>query len=183
MGLASEINALAPQVRQISPGTQVFVSFQADQANGVLGSTGGIDHFALIDQFDIDALGLSSYPVFAFDDPSEVPDDYFTVFDNATDLPLLMVEGGWTSANVPWSTGTPQQQVDFFTRFETLLDGVNAVAWVMLSFTDLDIDSFGLTPERALGLSNFAHMGIVDTELARKPSYAEWARIFGRPLR
>lgn len=181
--ILSMINALAPQVRQISPGTQVFVSFQVDQANGRLGSTGGIDHFALIDQFDIDALGLSSYPVFAFNDPSEVPDDYFTSFDNATDLPLLMVEGGWSSVDVPWSTGTPQKQADFFTRFETLLDGVNAVAWVMLTFTDLDIDSFGLTPERALTLSNFAHMGIMDTELRRKPSYAEWERIFGRPLR
>ncbi|GMR12799.1 MAG: hypothetical protein BMS9Abin29_0992 [Gemmatimonadota bacterium] len=177
------INSLAPQIRQISPGTQVFVSFQADQANGRLGPTGGIDHFALIDQFDIDALGLSSYPGFVFDDPSEVPDDYFSVFDDATDLPLLMVEGGWSSADVPWSAGTPQQQVDFFTRFETLLDGVDAVAWVMLTFTDLDIGSLGLTPERALTLSNFAHMGILDSELRRKPSYAEWERIFERPLR
>ncbi len=47
----------------------------------------------------------------------------------------------------------------------------------------LDIDSFGLTPERALGLSNFARMGIMDSELRRKPSYSEWERIFGRPLR
>ena len=76
--------------------------------------------------------------------------------------------------------GLPQPRG--WTRFETLLDGVNAVAWVMLSFTDLDIDSFGLSPERALGLSNFAHMGIVDTELQLKPSYAEWERIFRRPL-
>jgi hypothetical protein len=34
------INDLAPQVQAASPGTQVFVSFQADQANGVLPPVG-----------------------------------------------------------------------------------------------------------------------------------------------
>lgn len=33
------------------------------------------------------------------------------------------------------------------------------------------------------GTSNFAHMGIVDTELRRKEAYSEWARVFARPLR
>lgn len=177
------INTLSPQVRQISPASQVFVSFQADQANGVLGSTGGIDHFALIDDFDVDALGLSSYPVFAFDDPSEVPADYFAVFDQATALPLIMVEGGWSSENVPWSQGTPDQQRRFFTVYEGLLDGVDAEAWVMLTFTDIDFNNFGLPPDRALGLSNFGFMGILDVDLQRKPSYVEWARTFARPLR
>lgn len=175
------VNTLAPQVRQLSPGSSVFVSFQADQANGRLGDP-IIDHFALIDDFDIDALGLSSYPVFAFATPADVPDDYFTTFDDATDLPLLYVEGGWSSENVPWGSGSPQAQVDYFTRYEELLDGVEAELWVMLTFTDLDIPSFGLPPDRALTLSNFAFMGILDAELRRKPSYAEWARIFDRPL-
>ena len=54
------VNTLAPVVRQRSPATKVFVSFQVDEANGALGQD-SIDHFALIDDFDIDALGLSSY--------------------------------------------------------------------------------------------------------------------------
>lgn len=175
------INDLAPQVRAAGPGTQVFVSFQADQANGVLGEP-VIDHFALIDDFDIDALGLSSYPVFVFDTPADVPADYFQVFDDATDLPLIMVEGGWSSAVTSATNGTPQEQVDFFTRYEALLDGVDARLWVMLTFTDIDIPALGLDPDRAASLSNFAHMGIMDVELGRKPAYAEWARIYRRPL-
>ena len=175
------INTLAPQVRQISPQTQVFVSFQADQANGRLGQTGGIDHFALIDDYDIDALGLSSYPVFAFDDPSEIPADYFDAFDAATDLPLLFVEGGWSSEDVPWSSGTPAQQIVFFQHYEQLLDAVNAEVWVMLTCADLDVASFGLDAETTAGLSNFAFMGIVGPDLKRKPSYEEWEGIFARP--
>jgi hypothetical protein len=174
------INTLAPQVRQLSPASKVFVSFQVDEANGAFGDP-LIDHFALIDEFDIDALGLSSYPVFAFDTPEQIPSDYFVRFDQATLLPLLMVEGGWSSAPVPWSNGTPEQQIDFVSRYEELLDDVAADVWVMLTFTDLDIPALGLPPDRAATLSNFAFMGILDADLARKPAYAEWERIFERP--
>ncbi len=175
------VNDLAPQVRQRSPSTKVFVSFQADEANGRLGPE-PVDNFALIDDFDIDALGLSSYPVFAFDSPAEIPDDYFQAFRDATDLPLILVEGGWSSADVPWGHGTPDGQVGFLNRFEELLDGVQAKTWVMLTFTDLDVNALGLDPDRAAGLSNFAHMGLLDTDLRRKPAYAVWQRIFERPL-
>ncbi len=175
------INELAPEVRAISPGTQVFVSFQADEAYGAFGDP-IIDHYALIDDFDIDALGLSSYPVFAFETPQEIPADYFAAFAAATELPLVFVEGGWNSRDTQLTRGTPQEQVDFFTRYETLLDGVGARLWVMLTFTDLDIASLGLPPDRAATLSNFAFMGIVDENLARKPAFAEWERIFARPL-
>lgn len=180
-GILDLVNTLAPQVRQRSPGTTVFVSFQADEANGMFGDP-IIDHFALIADFDIDALGLSSYPVFAFETPADVPADYFTAFDQATDLPLLLVEGGWNSESTQLTTGTPQEQVDYFTRYEELLDGVAAELWVLLTFTDLDIPALGLPPDRALTLSNFAYMGILDVDLRRKLAYAEWARIFARPL-
>lgn len=179
--LRDMINGLAPAVRAVSPGSRVFVSFQADEANGVLVDP-VIDHFALVDDFDVDALGLSSYPVFAFDDPAEVPDDYLEAFDEATDLPLLMVEGGWSSADVPWAEGTPARQAAWFRRYEELLDDVGARLWVGLTFTDLDVGTFGLPPERAEGLSNFARMGLLDTELRRKPAYAVWAAIHDRPL-
>lgn len=176
------VNTLAPQVREASPSTKVFVSFQVDEANGGNGRIDPIiDHLALIDDYDIDGLGLSSYPIFFFDSPDDVPADWFERFDDATDLPLLMVEGGWSSENVPWSNGSPQQQVDFLKKYEALLDGIDAEAWVMLTFTDLDIAALGLPADRAEGLSNFARMGILDRNLQRKPAYAEWLRIFERP--
>jgi hypothetical protein len=175
------VNTLAPQVRTLSPATRVFLSFQIDEANGVLVDP-IIDHFELIDDYDIDGLGLSSYPVFAFDTPADIPDDYLDGFDQATNLPLLMVEGGWTSENVPWANGTPGEQVDFLERYEFLLDRAGAEAWVMLTFTDLDIPALGLSEERANGLSNFSRMGIVNIDLQRKPSYGVWERIFHRPF-
>ena len=163
------VNDLAPQVRELSPSSSVFVSFQADEANGRFGPE-PVDNLTLIDDFDIDALGLSSYPVFFFNQPSDIPSDYFTRFAKATDLPLLFVEGGWSSADVPGSPGTPEQQVAFLDRYEELLDGIQAKVWVMLTFED-----------QADAPPDFAHMGIVDAGLRRKPAYAAWNRIFDRP--
>jgi hypothetical protein len=78
-----------------------------------------------------------------------------------------VVEGGWSSRNnVPLSDGTPQQQVEFFTKYEALLDSIEAEAWVLLTFTDLDIGALDLSPDRAAGLSSFAYMGILDANLS-----------------
>jgi hypothetical protein len=178
--LVDLVNTLSPEVRSLSPGTKLFVSFQVEDAWGKFGGR-GIDQFALIDDFDIDALGLSSYPVFVFPTPADIPADYLKRFRDATSLPLIMVEGGWGSENSSLFQSTPQEQADFFRRYETLLDGVNARLWVMLVFADLDIPALRLPPARAAGLAPFAHMGIVDSDLNPKPAYDVWKEVFARP--
>ena len=52
----------------------------------------------------------------------------------------------------------------------------------MLIFADFDVASFGLPPDREASLSNFAFMGIVDSELQLKPSFSVWEEILSRPL-
>ena len=174
------VNDLSPRVRAASPGTETFVSFQADQAYGLPGFPRTIDHFALIEDFDVDALGLSTYPVFVLDDPSRIPADFFSRFDDATDLPLLLVEGGWNSGPTPNTGGTPAEQADFFRRIASLLDGVDARVWVFLFYADLDIPSLDLPPDRQ-GLANFSRMGIVDRDFRPKPAFAVWDSVFGIP--
>lgn len=168
------VNALSPQVKAASPGTRTFVSFQADQAYGLSGFPRNVDHFALIDDYAVDALGLSTYPVFVLDDPSQIPGDFFTRFDLATDRPLLLVEGGWNSGITAATSGTPTEQADFFRRIAAMLDEVDAEAWVFLFYADLDLSSYGLPPDREAGLSNFSKMGIVDVDFVPKPAAAVW---------
>ncbi len=181
--LVDLVNTLAPEIRTILPTTRVFVSFQVDDAWNLFPLPDPpIDHFALVDDFDIDALGLSSYPIFVWPSPAEIPDDYFSRFRAATDLPLILVEGGWSSESVGGVQGTPEAQAEFLRRFEALLDGVESPLWVMLIFADFDVASFGLPPERESALALFSRMGIVDTELRPKPGYAVWEAILSRPL-
>ncbi|MEJ2341588.1 MAG: hypothetical protein P8Y10_05230 [Gemmatimonadales bacterium] len=177
------INALSPQIRAIIPAVSLFVSFQVDDAWNLFPlPPPHIDHFALVNDFDIDALGLSSYPVFVWDSPADIPANYFSRFRDVTDLPLILVEGGWSSEDVGGLQGDEGEQSEFFRRFEELLDGVGSQLWVMLIFADFDVTTFGLPPEREATLALFASMGIVDSELEPKPSYAVWEEIFSRPL-
>ena len=177
------INELAPQIGAASPGTQTFVSFQADQAYGLPGFPRTIDHFQLLDDYDIDAIGLSTYPGFVLDYPAQIPADFFQRFDQATDKPLLLVEGGWNSAPTAITNGTPAEQADFFRRMAALLDGVHARVWVFLMYADLDLATFGLPPDREAGLANFSRMGIVDTAFHHKPAFAVWDSVHRRPIR
>ncbi|MFQ5664704.1 MAG: hypothetical protein ACE5HL_12845 [Terriglobia bacterium] len=178
------VNTLTPQIHLINPQSRVFVSFQVDEAWQASFQSLPVDHFSLIGDFSVDALGLSSYPVFFFDTPADIPDDYFSRFAQATPLPLILVEGGWSSRgglSFRPSETSPQDQAAFFSRYEQLLDGVQADLWVMLFFADIDVGAFGLPAEREAVLSNFAFMGIVDQTLTPKLSFEVWERIFSRP--
>ncbi len=184
--LVNLVNTLTPQIHMIDPAIRVFVSFQMEDAWQLPPfPPSSVDHFTLISDFQIDALGLSSYPVFTFNIPADMPDTYFARFAAATTLPLILVEGGWSSGSGPGFQGTLQEQVQFFSRFEQFLDGVQADLWVMLLFADIDVAALaaaaGLSPEDAATLANFAEMGIVDQTLTPKPAFTEWQRIFARP--
>ena len=176
------VNDLSPQVKAAAPGTRTFVSFQADQAYGLPGFPRNVDHFALIDDYVVDALGLSTYPVFVLDTPASIPADFFARFDQATDRPLLLVEGGWNSEVTAATSGTPIEQADFFRRIAAMLDEVRAEAWVFLFYADLDLSTYGLPPDREAGLSNFSRMGIVDIDFDPKPAAAVWDSVRARPL-
>jgi hypothetical protein len=207
LGLASEINSLAargdpvlfanirdmcnelaPRVRQLSPATKVFVSFQVDEAWGRPPiPPSAVDQFALTRSFDIDVLGLSSYPSFFFNAPDEIPDDYFRRLQVAAGKPVLMAEGGWTSA--PAATGETSaslaQQAEYYSRVLGLLDAAQAELVILLLFADLDIEAYKrAAPDVDVeGLRPFAHMGIVSPSLVPKPAANVWYAKFALPLR
>ncbi len=180
--IKSMCNELAPQLRQISPSSRIFVSFQVDDAweVGPFPKT-GVDQFALAKDFDVDAIGLSSYPGFVYSDPSQIPDDYYQRFADVTGKPLLMAEGGWSSAGGP--NFTPEKEAAYYQREFQLLDGVHAELAILLLYNDLDLSdpAWGLTPDRQATLQNFANMGIVDIHGSPKPAYAVWQSVFARP--
>ena len=208
LGLASEINSLAargdatlfanlrdvcnrlaPRVRSLAPGTKVFVSFQVDEAWGrppVPPSS--VDHFALARDFDVDVMGLSSYPSFFFDQPSEIPDDYFRRLQVASGKPVILAEGGWSSdrfgsGETPFSLA---QQAAFHARLFDLMDSVQAELVILLLFADLDIEAYAATAapgQNIEGLRPFSKMGIVTSELAPKPAFDIWAARHALPYR
>ncbi len=175
--IVSMVNTLTPDIHALDPGSQVFVSFQMEVA-------WRNDGFPLIANFNVDALGLSSYPSFAFAHPADIPDIYYQRFAQATSLPLLQVEGGWSSVSSAWGSGSPTDQALYYARVGALLDGVHAKLWLGIVYADLNLadPSWNLPPDRQAMLQNFASQGITTSDFTPKPAYAAWQLLFDRPL-
>jgi len=158
---------------------------QVDWAWGKLGNGGsylGVDQDRADFSF-MQVLGLSSYPYFAYALPESVPSDYYTRLVQSAPIPVMKIEGGWTSANLPANNvvSTPDIQRRYFIREGELLDQAHAIGWLTLSFTDLDLSQIVLPP--GYDVTPFAYLGLVDKSLVAKPSLSVWDATFQRPKR
>ena len=171
-------NDVAVQLSSAGASPVLYVSVQVEAAWGRLAQTGpyqGVEQDFADFPF-LRALGLSSYPYFAFAEPDEIPDDYYVRLLNGRTLPVMVVEGGWTSASVGGVTSEPATQVRYLRRQAALLDAADAHAVFQLTFSDLDAAAFNLPPGSILPL--FAHLGLVSTELQARPALAVWDSLF-----
>lgn len=73
-------------------------------------------------------LGLSSYPYRAYEDPDDVPDDYYSRLFAKREMPVMVTESSWPGA----------AQYRYIARHARLLDSVNALAVVQTLFSDVD---------------------------------------------
>jgi hypothetical protein len=127
------------------------------------------------------AVAISSYPYFIFPDPDQVPLDYYARLSNGRKLPVMVVEGGWTSGSAGTIQSSLTKQARYLRRQERLLDSAAAIAMFQLSYTDLDVSQYPAQQQASLGV--FAQLGLVDTELRPKTALATYDSIFARPFR
>jgi len=171
-------NAAAQDLTLSGSGAKRFVSIQVETAWGKLPQTAGYVGIAR-DRQDfpfVQAIGLSSYPYSAFVEPEDVPLDYYARIQRESALPVLVVEGGWTSASVSSVVSSPDKQRRYVARQARLLDAADARYVFQLTFTDLDLSSF--PPPQPANLSFFAFLGLVDADLRVKPALAVWDSLF-----
>ncbi|MBN2488914.1 MAG: hypothetical protein JXA98_07800 [Methanosarcinaceae archaeon] len=115
------------EIKKASPNTRVFVVFSYDHL---------IDNnqWYLFDIFNsrVDLVGITTYPWKQFDDPSDIPDDYYTGLEEYTDKPIAFTEIGWISSASHGSS--EKEQADFLNRFLTLTEGmdIEMVNWLFL---------------------------------------------------
>ncbi len=160
------------QVKAIAPDTVVFVSFQYEQLLGLYGGQGHLPkhepHWELFKQFEpeIDAIGISSYPMKTFSpptypDPKDFPADYYKRIAKHTDKPIVFAELGWPSD--PKYGGSPEKQAAFLQRFPSLIEGLD-VRLVNYNFL-FDARGFGAV---------FESMGFIDAKGVVKPALQVW---------
>jgi len=111
-------NAASRDIAAAGIRVPLYVSAQVETAWGRF-SGGGAFVGIVTDLRDfsfVTALGISSYPYLGgFAEPEQVPLDYYGRV-NASRLPLLVVEGGWTSADVGGIVSSPDKQARWIRR-------------------------------------------------------------------
>jgi hypothetical protein len=186
--LATEINLLAfksieeyvtfahvykklyPVIKQVSPDTKVFVSFQWDFVRILDEREPGKqkEHRKLIDIFqpELDIAAFTSYPSIKFATPGDVPADYYDkIFDYVPrSEEVMFMEIGWPSAG----KGSPTQQREFVERLPALMQHVRpaVLAWSLLH----DV------PESILP-SDLGSTGLMAADGEPKPAYAAFQQL------
>jgi hypothetical protein len=178
-------NAAAADVQSMAGAhPRLYVSVQADEGWGRLAHNDvyqGVEQ-DFTDFAFMEALALSSYPYFVYTNPEDVPLDYYTRLANGRTLPVLVVEGGWTSGAVGSVQSSPLKQARYLRRQEQLLDSAKAVAVFQLTYADLNLAAYSPQPPGSI-LPLFAQLGVVDGQLRAKPALATYDSVFARPLK
>jgi len=178
------VNAAAQALRAQQTLAKLYVSVQVETAWGRLPRTNQYAGVAddLRDFPFTEALGLSSYPFLGgFDQPEDIPGNYYSRLAADAKLPVLVVEGGWSSGSVTGVTSTPDKQARYITKQMALADSAHAVAVCQITFTDLDVSTYNIPSGSILPL--FAQLGLVDIEFRAKPALARWDDALARPRR
>jgi hypothetical protein len=182
--LVAMSNAAAAQLRATGSATKLMVSVQVDVAWGRLSGTGGTFVGVQRDRTDfpfVEVLGLSSYPYLAgFTSPEQLPLDYYSRLASGAPIPMMVMEGGWTSASVTGVTSSPELQARYIRRQMQLADSAKLLGVFQITFTDLDLASFGVPAGSILPL--FAQIGLVDANYRAKPALAVWDSVRATPL-
>ncbi len=167
------------RVKEISPDTQVTVTFQYEDLQGLLPTQDS--HFAewpLLRAFDprMDVTAISTYPSFYFSSVSSIPENYYSQIRGFTDQPIVIAEMGYSSAPGPQGVngGTEPEQAAFVRRAideaETL--SMPFVVWFAAWDPAYAQDS---------AFSVFQHIGLIRQDNSEKPAWSDWLKASKRP--
>ncbi|MBX2897295.1 MAG: hypothetical protein KF763_17755 [Cyclobacteriaceae bacterium] len=181
-GVKTAVNATAQAVRARNATVPLSVSVQVDHAWGKL--VGG-NYAGVAQDFDdfpfIQELGLSSYPYFGFNNPKDIPINYYSKLVEGKPIPVFITEGGWASESVTTPdrsfVSSPELQKAYIEHHTHLLNEVKAAAVFQLVFTDIDLTA--VPDDIPNNIGYFLSLGLVDVNLNIKPALSAWDEVFG----
>jgi hypothetical protein len=186
-GVKKAANDVVIELKSRNSSAVLSVSIQADVAWGSLqgdfqyhGITQDLADFSFLEE-----LGISSYPYFGYDDPKDLPHDYYSKLAEEAKLPVFVSEGGWTSSSIEGPggdqiTSSTSKQSDYILKQAAMLNEAKAIGLFSLTFTDIDLAA--LSPGVDPTIQYFAYLGVVDKDLDPKPAFESWKKIFSYKL-
>lgn len=166
-------------VKEISPETLVFPTFQFEELQGRLPFQDPLPpQWHLISRFEprLDVLAISSYPDIVFPDANEIPESYYAQLSLYTNRPIAIAGMGYSSrASEEISTAQAEEAQAAFLR--RTLDNAQQLSMPFVVWFVSQDPSF--TGESALDLGN---SGLIHQDGSPKPSWLLWQTTSLRPL-
>lgn len=182
-GVKKAANDASQALKQRKSTAKLSVSVQAETAWGRLQRTN--QYIGVEEDFRdfpfAEELGISSYPYFGYNNPEDIPNNYYTQLLNKRSLPVYVAEGGWattsfTAPNAFNVNGSEAIQGRYFRKHHTILNQAKALAWFQLVFTDIDVRA--LPSQVDPSIVNFANLGLVTTNFTQKSSLKVWDSLY-----
>jgi len=175
-------NEMYDAVKEVSPDSKVFVSYQYEILSGGDLSTTKKVQWDLIDKIGgkQDLIGISSYPrIFnAPYDPNNLPKDYYKGVSEVTDKKIFFAEIGAYSSDKIIPPSTQDNQAQFIVKFAESIEDMNveAVMWIILR------DLPPLPILKAAIPSQFFTLGLKGPNGENKESWLTWNKLKEIPL-
>ncbi|MDP9238115.1 MAG: hypothetical protein M3P30_12100 [Chloroflexota bacterium] len=167
------------RVKEISPDTQITVTFQYEDLRGVLPTED--KHFAdwqLLKAFEpkLDVAAISTYPSFVFASAAAIPQNYYSQLSAFTSHPIVIAEMGYASAPGPQgvNNGTEADQDAYLKRVLSDAESLNMPFVVWFAGWDPSY-----AKDTSLGV--FQHIGLRNGDNSVKPAWQTWADAARRP--
>jgi hypothetical protein len=166
-------------VKAASPATQITVTMQYEDLQGILPreDTHFVD-WQLLRAFDpIDFIGISTYPGFAFQDPTQIPRDYYLQLTAFTEKPIAIAEMGYASREQPGViSGSEEHQSAYLERALAEAEELSMPFAIWFAIWD---------PAYARGteFGAFEHIGLLRSDDSQKPAWSAWDEAARRPYR
>jgi hypothetical protein len=166
-------------VKAKSPGTQVTVTFQYEDLQGLLPREDR--HFAewqLLDAFEprTDFTAISTYPSFAFPNAAAIPQNYYSQLTAFTHKPIAIAEMGYstTIGAQGVNNGTEEDQSAFVDR---ILDEAQALDMPFVVWFAI----WDPTYARDTAFGAFQSIGLLRDDDSEKPAWQHWETNARRP--
>ncbi len=168
------------RLKDLSPDTMIFVTFQYEDLAGVLPTVQEHDpSWEIVEEFGdrLDLLAISTYPSLAFESVKAIPAGYYSQALDHTTAPLAIAETGYSSGpgRRGLNAGTEPLQEEF-ARFILLnAQALDAQFVIWLAGWDL---AYATQPP----LDVFRYVGLRRDDDSAKPAWKVWEQAVKRPL-
>jgi len=161
-------NETYSEIKKVSPDTKVMVVFSY---NHMIEN----QQQEMITDFEdvVDIIGFTTYPWKYYDNPEELPDDYYTDIEKYTDKPIAFTEIGWASAHEV--NTSEEEQAEYLVKFLELTKDMNIemVNWLFLHYMQLTDHAF---------TSETGTVSLKNANGSKKEVYDVWRDVKDLPL-